>query len=442
MDQNYNYNQEHMNFDSASNISQQYAPVYPFLQKKFGPSTPQHINKTSAPHYGFHNQGTNGYDTFMSDVMPHGAHYEGYHRPMTPESTPHPIKSNDAQFHVSVEEPHQYTADMEEEEPEFPPDFWKTLVDFEIPDFTQTSITNIPGIQALYVAHLDRYRPVSTATNATRMQYAKALAFVLLTHYYSPSHNYTVVPTPPGPVAKYGMNFILAADDKSDIWKEFHKNKGRAFRRKVPTKKELERAEREEQDAKVAEYAQGITQLFNLQWDHIAPEDIAAFVVMRKTIATNTETGAVTHEQHPYTYLAIMIDNFEEVPRLSTSNTMHRSDVLTDALCRGGNIQNGHGTLLYGPRLEFYAFDRGNDWVYLDDEEESEQGTQDIEPKMELLSSGGQALEMDLRTTGLDMVDVAFRDVAVREVVYAAEPEAIPAEDAGSSHGEDEMEEY
>ncbi|KAH6868401.1 hypothetical protein BKA58DRAFT_194347 [Alternaria rosae] len=274
------------------------------------------------------------------------------------------------------------------------------------------------------------------------MQYAKALAFALLTHYYPPSHDYTVMPISPGPVAKNGMNFILAADNKSDIWKEFHKNKGRAFRRKVPTKKELERAEKEDQDAKGAEYAHGITQIFNSQWDFIAPEDIAAFVVMRKTIATNTETGAVTHEQHTYTCLAIMIDNFDEVPHLSTSNMMHRSDILTDALCRGGKIQNGHGMLLYGPRLEFYAFDRGNEWVYLDDEEESEQATQDIEPKMEVLLSGGQSLEMDLRTTGLDMVDVAFRDVAVREVVYAAEPEGLAAEHADSANGEDDMEEY
>ncbi|KAI4946572.1 hypothetical protein J4E91_007261 [Alternaria rosae] len=432
------YNQEHMNFDIASDVG----PAYPYLQERFGPSTPQHVDDTSAPHHDFHNHGTNGYDPFMSDVMPHGAHYDGYHRPMTPESTPQSIESNDAQFHVAVGGSHQYTANMQEEEPEYPPDFWKTLVDFEIPDFTQTSINNIPGIQALYVAYLYRYEPLSTTTNATRMQYAKALAFALLTHYYPPSHDYTVMPISPGPVAKNGMNFILAADDKSDIWKEFHKNKGRAFRRKVPTKKELERAEKEDQDAKGAEYAHGITQIFNLQWDFIAPEDIAAFVVMRKTIATNTETGAVTHEQHPYTCLAIMIDNFDEVPHLSTSNMMHRSDILTDALCRGGKIQNGHGMLLYGPRLEFYAFDRGNEWVYLDDEEESEQATQDVEPKMEVLLSGGQSLEMDLRTTGLDMVDVAFRDVAVREVVYTAEPEGLAAEHADSANGEDDMEEY
>jgi hypothetical protein len=437
------YDQDHVNFNMASGFDQQYAPVDPYHQRIFAPATPRYTYENPGQHHHFHDHGPNGYDTFMSDVIPHGAYNEPYQRPMTPERTPQPTEPNDTQFYGAVEGSNEHTADVQEEEMKYAPDFWRTLVDFEIPDFTQTSVKNIPGLQALYVSYLNGYGPRSTTTNTTRMQYAKAFAFALITHYYPTSQHYSVAPASPGPIAKNGMSFILAADDQSDILKDMPKKKPKAFRRKVPTKKELERAKKEEKAAKVAEFAHGWKYMNNLEWDHIAAEDVAAFVVLRKTTVTDVKTGVVTDEQYPHTYFAIMVDNFEELPQLSTANTVHRSDILTDALCRGGKIQNGHGILLYGPRLEFYSFDRGSEWVYFDEhEEEGEQEAQDIEPKMEVLSSGGQGLEMDLRTMSLDVVDAAFRDVAAREVVYAPEPEAMVDEGAGSAQGAEHMEEY
>jgi hypothetical protein len=430
------YAQEDMNFDLVSGFTQQYAPVDPYLENMFAPSTPKHSGESSAPYYNYQDDGPSGCDTFMPEAMPHDYH-EG---PITPESTTHHIEPNDNQSQGAVEEPNEHTADVEQEkETDYPPEYWRTLINFEIPDFTKTSINDIPGVQALHAAYLHNHGPLSTATNATRMQYAKALAFGLLTHYYPASQGYTVAPTSLGPVTKNGMSFTLAADNKSDIWKDMRKKKIKANRRRVPTKKERERAVKAEQAAKVAEYSHGFAYMANLQWDFISPRDIAAFVVMRETETTNKETGVVTYEQRPYTYLAILVDNFDTLPRFSTNNISHRSDVLTDALCRGGKIQNGHSLLLYGPRLEFYTFDRGKEWVYLgDDEEDDDKGkreAQDIEPKMEVQLSDltSQALDMDLRTAGLNIVDAAFRHVAARDVVYMGEAEIREDEDAGSA---------
>jgi hypothetical protein len=59
------------------------------------------------------------------------------------------------------------------------------------------------------------------------MRYAKALSFALLTHYFPVSQGYTISPTSPGPIAKTGLSFILAADDASDTWKDLPPKKPR-----------------------------------------------------------------------------------------------------------------------------------------------------------------------------------------------------------------------
>jgi hypothetical protein len=431
----HNYGQQHTGFNLASGFSKQYAPIDPSLENMFAPSTPKHMYESSAPHYGFEHHGPGGHETFMPDAMPYDAYHAGYQGPMTPDSTAGHIAPKDAQFPATLEERNEHATDVyQEEEAEYLSELWRSLVDLEIPDFRETCINDMPGLQALYAAYLGHYSPYSTATNGMRMQYAKALAFALLTHYYPASQGYTVAPTSPGPIAKNGMNFILASDDKSDIWKDLRKKKAistnKANRRRASTKRELERAEQAERVAKVAEYNHQFAYMANLQWDYVAPQDIAAFVVMRGTEVRDEKTGMVTFEQHPHTYLAIMIDNFVEVPRFSSENTVHRSDILTDALCRGGKVQHGHGILLYGPRLEFYAFDRQDEWVFHDsDEEESGQEPQNVEPKMEALQSDGRDLAFDLRTVGLDIVGAGFRDIALREVVYMVEPEAVASED-------------
>jgi hypothetical protein len=54
---------------------------------------------------------------------------------------------------------------------------------------------------------------------------------------------------------------------------------------------------------------------------------------------------------------------------------------------------------------------------------------------MEVLLSGltSQALDMDLRTAGLDIVDTAFRHVAARDGVYIGEAGIEENEDAGEA---------
>ncbi|KAF1833162.1 hypothetical protein BDW02DRAFT_501328 [Decorospora gaudefroyi] len=305
------------------------------------------------------------------------------------------------------------------------PNEWRNLIDFEIPGPTQNRISDVFQIQALYTAYVKTFEDVHEL-NATRMHYAKALAFAILTHYYPKSQGFTVAPTSPGPIAKHGMNFILAADDGSDIWTDMPtkkpntKNKSKK-RRRAPTQKELEQANKV---AKAAEWNHGVLgYAVKLRWDQVQPEDIAAFAVVRRSEMVDQYTGEVTYKWRPHTYLAIMIDNFDSLPRFSAANVTHRSDILSEALCRQGSIQEGYGMLLYGPRLEFYGFEAGERWVYPEGEvgDVEEEETRDIEPRIQVLKMGAQEMEMDLRARGLQAVDGAFRYVASRKVVYRAE---------------------
>lgn len=443
----HNHVRDNMNSDMPSGFDQQYVPIDPNLEDRFAPSARNHMYQESAQHYNYQEHQPTGYNAVMPDAVPCDAYCTGYEGPMTPASTADHLEPHDDQLHGVFEVPDEHATNTQQQEgTEYSSEFWRTLVSFEVPDFRQTSVDNIPGLQALRTAYLSLYGPQSTATNATRIQYAKAFGFALLTHYHPASQGYTVVPTSPGPMSKTGMNFFLAADDESDIWKDMGKKKAsstnKANRRRAPTKRDLERAKRAEQVAKVAEYNHGFAYMANLQWDYIPPQDIAAFVVMCKLEVRDENTGMVTDEQHPHTYLIIMVDNFDQVPRVSRENTVHRSDILADALCRGGKVRNGHGMLLYGPRLECYTFDRGNEWVCPDsDDEEDEQEPQDIEPKMEVLQSGGQNIDFDMRATSLEIVDVAFRDMAVRQVVYMSEPILDAEEAVGFVKIDEEMDE-
>ncbi|KAI0579687.1 hypothetical protein PtrSN002B_001871 [Pyrenophora tritici-repentis] len=255
-------------------------------------------------------------------------------------------------------------------------EYWKILLNFEIPDHTQTHINNIPHLQALYDTYLDNYRPQSPTSVFTRMQYAKALVFALLTHYYPTSQGYTVTPTSLGPVAANGMSFILAAPDNSDIYtkappykpKAPKKSKSKPKKKKsAPTQAELQAERRVEREAKAHKVLCDIIWLSNLNYDIFPHERMAAFVVCRKTAATNlgtAESGStVRFEWTPYTYSAIMIPEWDTLPTYSSTNSLHRGDVLLDAMCRGGNVKDGIGILLYGPLLEFYNFDAGAEWA-------------------------------------------------------------------------------
>lgn len=304
---------------------------------------------------------------------------------------------------------------------------WEALVDSDIPDFTQAHITNVPQIQSLYEAyHIHYTNP--TATNATRMMYAKALAFALLKHYYPASQDYMVKPSSLGPTAQYGMSFILEAEDGSDIWRD------------LPAQRPVEKSKRKnglvpkqrnaaQIAAEVARYNHGLRYILGIWWDWIGPEDIAGFVVLRKIKTISPKTNVIQYEYRAHTYLAIMMDSFEELPRFSKENTTHRSDVLADALCRQARLQEGYGILLYGPRLEFYNYNAGARWVhYESDDDETDENTaseeeaQDIEPILKsLLSPEGEEMAVDMRSSNLQKVNVAFQRVAAMNVKYVCD---------------------
>ena len=293
---------------------------------------------------------------------------------------------------------------------------WKHLTDFIIPDHTQTHVTAIPQFQTIYEAYHSSYTD-STTTNATRMQHGKALAFILLTHYYPTSQGYTVEPSSLGPIVKHGLNFMIAS--------EFGLNSINPPPPKKPLKKGKKKGNNTHRGhANFSEEAYVARNVFNLDWDWIRPEDIAAFIVMRNVKLVDQNTGTVTDEKRPYTYLAIIIDDLESLPRHLSLNTMHRSDVLADALCRTARLDEGYGILLYGPRLELYAYNAGAKWIYYKDSESddmnhtSEDVEQDIEPKLKLLvgAGGKEDLVLDMRSAELSAVDEAMRQLHRRNV--------------------------
>jgi len=363
------------------------------------------------------------------DAAPQDSYYNNSGKPITPDSVAyqseqyHKVPAADTDSTVGTDADAE--GEDEDDERAYPPEHWKTLVNFEIPDCRQTHINDIPGLQALHKTYLSSYSPPFETTNLARMQYAKALVFALLTHYYPTSQGYTIALVSLGPVAANGMPFILAADDKSDIWADLPAKKAKAAKKKkkrTPTKAELNKANQ-------AAKHHIITYLSGLKYDHFAPEDIAAFAVLRKTDVTleNTDSATgessllVTHDWQPYTYAAIMISEWDIMPHYSISDGLHRSDILVGAMCRGGNIKDGYGILLCGPMLEFYSFDAGAEWVYRegnDEDDDDDEEPQDMEPKMELIEFEGREPTVDMRDTQIGVVDEAFKVVGMREVTY------------------------
>jgi hypothetical protein len=376
-------------------------------------AAPQQAFTDPAPVYDFRHDTPAGCDMFIPDASV----YEHYHRQFPVSITLESSTHADQYGNIPCIAPHQQDEVMphdpvKEEQTHETLSDWKSLINFDIPDYTQVAITDIPQIQTLYNAYLATYDN-SNATNSTRMHYAKALSFALLTHYYPASQGYTIAPTSPGPIAKTGLSFILAADDNSDIWKDLPAKKSTTRKRPL-SQKELQTADAKDRAAK---YFHGANWAGNLQWDWIKPENITSFVVVRNLMVIDKETGVWGWGWKPHTYMSILVDDFgAEPPKLSRENITCRSDVLADALCRRGKIQEGYGILLYGPRLEFYDFDAGAEWVWHQDEEDGE--TQDVEPRCEVLEIGGAGMQMDLRDVDLYGLNGAFSTVARREVVY------------------------
>lgn len=283
----------------------------------------------------------------------------------------------------------------------------KEFNDFGILNNQQSPIAKGSRIVPLYESYRDCYAD-STVGSETRMKHAKALAFALLTHYYPMSEGFTAEPCSLGLVAQHGMNFIMAAEDESDKW-NFTPSTANA--KKGKRRSSLTKTQRK--NIAAAEYNYGLSYLTNLRWHRTETENMAAFVVLREAgpVAHNAMAGKV-----PYTYLAIMIDECDSPPRLSSENVLHRSDILADLLCHQARIQKGHGILFHGPLLEVYYFSRGPEWVH---NESNDKIAQDIEPRVVLtegLSGSGNSI-LDMRVAGLDELDNMLRQVAAREVI-------------------------
>ncbi|KAF2855063.1 hypothetical protein T440DRAFT_475365 [Plenodomus tracheiphilus IPT5] len=298
---------------------------------------------------------------------------------------------------------------------------WMQRLRFEIPSYRQAYITDAPQLAELYDAYQISYTDVNSS-NATCMQHAKSFAFALLTYYYPASDGFIVAPCSPGPTARNGMSFLLAADDNSDIW-DF------APPQKARRKRQLSKKQKEINDA--AEYGYCLDYIGKSQWHRIEAEDIAAFVIQRDV--GEAGDASATLEGKTHTHLVIMIDEVDSLSMFSKQNTLERSDILTDLLCSQGKVQHGYGILLHGPLLEVYDFDRGAEFVhYADDSGKS----QDIEPKMvhSVGASGVDELVVDTRTAGLKELDGVLRHAAAMEVTHVQHGSAGVSMDLAVDH--------
>ncbi|CAA9963601.1 hypothetical protein PTMSG1_06963 [Pyrenophora teres f. maculata] len=431
LSRNHNFCNESMDSSVDPGFSHEVPQIDPNLEFMYTSATANDMHADPALQHHL----PAGHDVFMHHAPSQVSYYNNFGGIVTPDSIAPQLEHQHQPPIVDNSETFGTDADAEGEDDDLEAlkssEYWKTLLNFDIPDHTQTHLNNIPQLQALYDTYLDNYRPQSQTNIFTRMQYAKAFIFALLTHYYPASQGYTIAPTSLGPVAANGMSFILAAPDNSDIYTEPppykpkapKKSKSKSKKKRTPTQAELQ-AERKrvEREAKAYRIIHDVTWLSILNYDTIPPENIAAFVVYRKTQVTDTATAKpsskVAYEYQPYTYSAIMIPRWDTLPTYSTTNSLHRSDLLVDAMCRGGNIKDGYAVLLYGPLLELYNFDAGAECVYREDGDGGDERFQDMEPKMEVVEAGEGKLAFDVRETGLGAVHEAFSVVGEREARY------------------------
>ncbi|KAH4058161.1 hypothetical protein HBI56_021650 [Parastagonospora nodorum] len=264
---------------------------------------------------------------------------------------------------------------------------------------------HLQDLCARYVASYDN----ESIPNADRMRAAQDLALALLEYYYPACAGYVVQSSSLGPVAKHGLNFMLKAADGSDPdFTALPPKKGsKKGKTKKPSKKQL--AEQIEKEA-VRQFGHYWSFTTSVIWHMIKTEDIAGFEVLKKIPSADGSAD----EYRPYTYLAIMIDNLQTFPQFAGTNDVHRGDVLTDVLCRSQHILEGHGILLFGTRLEFYDFCNGAGF----DPDAVEAGFGVEEPSV-MLGEGANLMDLavDLRATGLQTVDLMFKEATARKVI-------------------------
>lgn len=159
-------------------------------------------------------------------------------------------------------------------------------------------------LQALYDTYHNSYAfPISQ--RSAHMQHANDLAAALLQRHYPASQQFRVEPCPLGPIAKYGVNFMLKDDHEPDSDTDLPKS----TKRKTAHKK---------MNAMHGDPT----------WHIINPENMAAFVVKKGT--AEVVEGVQTLHWRAHTHLVIVLDDLTTFPRWSRDPFNHRGDVLSD----------------------------------------------------------------------------------------------------------------
>lgn len=228
-------------------------------------------------------------------------------------------------------------------------------------------------LQALYNTYRTSFAfPISP--HSAHMQHASDLAAALLQRHYPVSQQYRVEMCALGPLAKYGVNFMLKDEDDPDSDIDLPRPP-RSEKQKTAHKK------------KKAAYT----------WHTINAENMAAFVVKKGTAEVVENVQSNIWRVH--THLVIVLDDLTTFLRWSRDNLNHRGDVLSDMSGVTGGMQKGHGMLFFGPRLELYSYD-------------SKDAYHPIKPWKY------PRWRMDIRTTNLADVDEVMRQFIRQEPVY------------------------
>ncbi|KAJ4331551.1 hypothetical protein N0V95_009862 [Ascochyta clinopodiicola] len=252
----------------------------------------------------------------------------------------------------------------------------------EVEVVEQDSLPVDDPVQRLYDAYHASYAHPISETSA-HMQHALALAHALLLRHYPEFQDYLVEPAALGPFSDYGMNFRLKKSDEPDSDPDAPQRK----KPKRPTK------------------ATTIHCSYEASWHSIRRCNMAAFVVKQRVsgveeeAGTSKDEGAETSSYRAHTYLVIILDDLTTFLRWSRDNEIVRGDALSDLLGVLGRIDQGHGMLFFGPRLELYQYDASND-------------------KMPVKPYQHPHWRMDMRTMSLAAVEEVMGGFAAQTVVH------------------------
>ncbi|KAF9701777.1 hypothetical protein EKO04_000263 [Ascochyta lentis] len=233
--------------------------------------------------------------------------------------------------------------------------------------------TNDP-IQTLYDAYHDSYaHPISETS--THMQHAKALALALLQRHYPKSKDYLIEPAGLGPFSDYGINFRLKESKEPDSDPD------------TPPRKKPKRP------AKAAH----IHCSYQAPWHSTDRRNMTAFAVKQRV--ADVDNGLETSKYRMHTSLVIILDDLATFPRWSRDNDIVRGDVLSDLLGVIGHVDQGHGMLFFGPRLELYQYNASDD-------------------KTPVKPYAHPSWKLDMRTTDLTVVEEVLSSFTAQAVVY------------------------